>query len=255
MSHLPGKFIWFEHVASDLGKARAFYQPLFNWHIEPMPMGEQTYHMILNGNEGIGGFRAARPGEGAHWASYLSVNNVDASFRAATAAGAKPLAAPADFPPVGRGAALQDPTGALLWLWRSHDGDRPDTSPTPTGDWYWNELCTHDARKALAFYEAVFGYGHDVMTLPDQGLYYVLKGRDGHPRAGLFQSHEAGSAPAWLPYVAVADCDASAAEARRLGARAIAVPPTDIPGVGRFAVLIDPFGAQLALIKPVAPTA
>ena len=45
---IPGKFIWFEHVANDIAKARAFYEPLFGWHAESMPMGGQTYHMILD---------------------------------------------------------------------------------------------------------------------------------------------------------------------------------------------------------------
>ena len=32
MSHLPGKFVWFEHLSSDVPKARKFYETLFGWH-------------------------------------------------------------------------------------------------------------------------------------------------------------------------------------------------------------------------------
>jgi predicted enzyme related to lactoylglutathione lyase len=32
------------------------------------------------------------------------------------------------------------------------------------------------------------------------------------------------------------------------------VPATDIPGVGRFAILGDPLGATIAIIKPIAKT-
>ena len=48
---------------------------------------------------------------------------------------------------------------------------------------------------------------------------------------------------------AVADCDATAAKAKSLGAQVI-VEPQDIPNVGRFATFIDPQGAMLAVMKP-----
>nr|MBA2540470.1 VOC family protein [Deltaproteobacteria bacterium] len=53
---------------------------------------------------------------------------------------------------------------------------------------------------------------------------------------------------AWLPYVAVANTDATAEKAKKLGAT-IVVPPTDIPNVGRFAVLVDPQGSALGILK------
>jgi uncharacterized protein len=49
-------------------------------------------------------------------------------------------------------------------------------------------------------------------------------------------------------YFAVEDCDATVASAERLGGT-VRVPPTDIPRVGRFAVIRDPQGATFAVIK------
>ena len=54
--------------------------------------------------------------------------------------------------------------------------------------------------------------------------------------------------PNWLPYVTVADCEASAARVTELGGKVI-VPPTDVPEVGKFAVFCDPGGAALAIIQ------
>ncbi len=54
--------------------------------------------------------------------------------------------------------------------------------------------------------------------------------------------------PHWLIYFAVDDCNAKAATAQRLGA-SVQVPPTDVPGVGRFAMIRDPQGAVLAIMK------
>src|SRR5438552_3808945 len=116
MSYLPGKFIWFELATADVAKARAFYEPLFGWHVESMPMGDQSYHMIHNGDQGIGGF-AAPEGGASRWISYISVPDVDKSYQAALAAGAKGGLQPTDFPPVGRCASMLDPTGAAVSLW------------------------------------------------------------------------------------------------------------------------------------------
>ncbi len=55
--------------------------------------------------------------------------------------------------------------------------------------------------------------------------------------------------PGWLGYVGVEDVDATLAQAQKLGAR-VHHAPTDIPGVGRFAILADPQGAVFALFKP-----
>jgi predicted enzyme related to lactoylglutathione lyase len=246
MSHLPGKFVWFEHSSADVQKARRFYEGLFGWHVEAMPMGEQSYHMILNGPDGIGGFRTAPAGAPSQWISYLSVADVDRAHAAALAAGATSTFAPTDFGEVGRGAGIVDPTGASLSLWTGAQGDRPDADPVPVGDWYWNELTTADLPRALAFYERVFGYTHDVMPMPD-GDYIVLK-TGAKMRAGLMALPMPGVPTMWQPYLRVADCDASAARGKSLGAKVV-VPPTDIPQVGRFAVLADPLGASIAFMQ------
>ena len=251
MSHLYGKFVWFEHLSGDIAQARKFYGALFGWHIETVPMGgPEPYPLIMNGSEGIGGFRAAPPGAPSLWMPYLSVPDVDAAHAAALAAGAKSLMPPTDFGPVGRGATLADPTGAAFSIWTGAQGDRADAAKTPVGDWHWNELMTPDEKKALGFYEGVFGYTHDTMDLGPQGSYYLLK-TGAAMRGGLMHSPMPDTPPLWVPYVAVADCDATAAQARTLGAQVI-VEPTDIPNVGRFATIIDAQGACIAFMKPTA---
>jgi predicted enzyme related to lactoylglutathione lyase len=248
--HIPGKFVWFEHVSNDHARARAFYEPLFGWHVEAMPMGAQTYHMIMLGEQGIGGLRGAEAGVPNHWISYQSAKDVDAAHAAAVKAGAKSMLPPTDFPPVGRGAGLVDPTGAAFCLWKGSNGDPPDVEQTPAGGWIWNELWTTDAKAALGFYEKAFGYTHDTMDMGPQGSYYILKTADGKGRGGLMQSTMPGVPSMWLPYVHVTDCDAAAAKAQALGAKKLVVPPSDIPNVGRFAVLLDPVGTALGLFKP-----
>lgn len=245
MSYLPGKFIWFEHVSTDVQKARKFYGELFGWSSDPVPMGEQPYHMIQNRGQSIGGFRTAIPGMPNHWMSYLSVPDVDASVRAAQAAGAQVLMPATDFAPVGRGATIADPTGAVLSVWKSAEGDPPDAERVPPGGWYWNECCTRDAAAALAFYERVFGFGHETMRA-GPAPYHVLT-HGGVPRGGLMPSPDPVAPSGWMPYVSVSDCDAAVAKAASLGARTL-LAPMDMPDVGRFAVLMDSVGAAIGVI-------
>jgi predicted enzyme related to lactoylglutathione lyase len=250
MSYLPGKFVWFEHVSNDMAKARTFYEGLFGWRVEDMPMGEDgpPYSMISNGATGIGGFRADAGSARSHWLSYVSVPDVNAVFDAAVAAGAKPLLPPMDFGGAGRGAMLSDPTGAVFSIWRAAEGDREDTKAGAAGDWMWNELWTSDTAKALEFYERVIGYSVETMEMGEGGNYYVLKS-GGKGRAGVTSAVHPAAPSMWLPYVQVEDCDAKAAQVAGLGGQ-VMFGPTDIPGVGRFAILQDPTGAALSIMKP-----
>jgi uncharacterized protein len=248
MNYLPGKFVWFEHVSNDLVKARAFYEPLFNWHVERMTIGDQTYHMVMAGNGGIGGLRQAEtPATKSHWASYLSVLDVDRSYAEALAAGAKRVMQPINYGAVGRGATITDPTGAEVCLWTGMEGDMPDPDDIPFGHWGWNELWTSDVNKAVAFYEKVFGYTHDTMQFDLLGSYVILKTGE-KMRAGITQSTDPKATPMWLPYVRVEDCDDTLARALKLGAKKL-LSPTDLQHVGRFSILQDPLGAAIAIIK------
>jgi uncharacterized protein len=85
------------------------------------------------------------------------------------------------------------------------------------------------------------------MTMPD-GTYYILK-QGAKGRAGLYKSMHGQQPTLWTPYVCVADCDATTAQATQLGAK-LNVPATDVPDVGRLAVFSDPQGASFAILKP-----
>ena len=242
-------FVWYEHVSSDIAAARSFYEALFDWRTEAMQTGGvEPYEVIHNRGAGIGGYSMASAGAPSQWMSYLAVDDVDASYKAALAAGAQSLVAPNDVGSAGRSATLTDPTGGVFAVWKSAGGEPERSDDTSLGGWFWNELTTQDDAAALAFYEKVFGFRHDTMPMPNGGSYHVLKQGDAM-RAGIAKASDASIPTMWLQYVKVADCDASAARAESLGAN-IVMPGTDIAGIGRFAVFIDPQGAALAVMQP-----
>ena len=252
MGYHYGKFNWFEHLGADPQRSREFYAALFGWNIRSVSLGGESYQLIHNGEEAIGGFRDAARGVRSHWNGFLSVADVDASWRDALAAGAKALLPPADFGGVGRTATLSDPAGAFVSLWHGRESDRPDVDKIAVADWFWNELMTQDAKGALAFYAKVFGYSHDVMQSPS-GDYYIIKSGDGKPRGGIMQSAHPQAPSAWMPYVRVEDADAIAARVGPLGGT-LMTAPLSIAGVGRIGALFDPVGAALGFIHP-APMA
>jgi uncharacterized protein len=118
-----------------------------------------------------------------------------------------------------------------------------------TGGWIWYELLTSDAAAAQAFYGEVVGWKwtqHD--TVPGYAMFAA-----GDTTIGgiMTMPQEAGLAhPVWLGYVHVADVDATVAAALRDGAT-LCVPPTAIPNVGRFAMILDPQGAPVYVMTPL----
>lgn len=111
----------------------------------------------------------------------------------------------------------------------------------------WYELATSDTARAKAFYSKVLGWSWADSGTP--GMTYLLASAGSAMVAGMMQG-EAGQPQAWTLYFAVDDCDATVEKAAALGAK-IYVPPADIPGTGRFAVLCDPQGAGFALLEPL----
>jgi predicted enzyme related to lactoylglutathione lyase len=96
----------------------------------------------------------------------------------------------------------------------------------------------------VRFYERSLGFTHTAMDMGPGGTYRVLE-QGGAKRGGIMAGP---GAPSWLPYVAVDDCDAAVKRATGNGG-AVQLAPTDIPGIGRFAVIGDPLGARLAIMK------
>ncbi len=247
MAHDQGRFVWFECITKDVKKAKAFYTEVFGWKVEPMEMaGGKTYDLLKKGDTPLGGFmEPMMEGVPSHWMSYLSVDDVDASLAKVEQAGGKSLVKAFDVPGVGRIAPVQDSEGGSFCLFHSANGD--SNAATGPGSFHWNELWTSDAGKSLAFYKKAFGYSSEEMPMPT-GKYYVLKNGD-KPRGGLMKSMQEGIPTMWLPYVQVDGCDDTVKRAKNHGAE-VHLEATDVPNVGRFAILKDPLGAVIGVITP-----
>ncbi len=115
----------------------------------------------------------------------------------------------------------------------------------------YNELLTNDVDRAGKFYVQTIGWTTQAVDMGPMGTYTLFKRTgDKNDKGGMMPigPNMKGVPPHWLAYFAVADCDASAKKVSELRGKVL-MPPTDIPNVGRFAVVQDPQGATFALFK------
>lgn len=249
----PSTFCWPELVASDSEKAKEFYSSLFGWGITDVPIGnEQVYSMASIAGKEVGAMYQMWPEQETgdvptHWASYVSVRDVDETAKRAESSGGQVIVGPVDVFDAGRMAALIDPAGAVISLWQpmNHIGAR---LVNEHGAFCWNELLTNDLKKSGEFYTALFGWTASEQDMG--GINYTVFMNGERPAGGMMEINkdlgEVG--PYWLVYFAVNDCDVLADKASSLGGEILS-PPMDTPEIGRIAVLNDSQGAVFAVIK------
>jgi predicted enzyme related to lactoylglutathione lyase len=109
------------------------------------------------------------------------------------------------------------------------------------------ELNTTHPAKAKAFYKKLFKWKMKDLPMPG-GSYTMIDAGKG-TGGGLMQHPMAGAPSMWLPYVLVDDVDAATKKAKKMKAR-IVKDVTEVMGMGRFSIIIDPTGATLGLWEP-----
>ena len=137
---------------------------------------------------------------------------------------------------------------------KSRSARRKQARPTtPHGHFHWNELRTRDAERAKRFYGQTIGWTFEATSTPDGDTYWLALA-DGKPVAGFFSlvSPRFDAVPeSWISFLAVDDVDARVAKAIEAGAT-LMLPLFDVSNVGRIAMLMEPGGAGIGWITPVA---
>jgi hypothetical protein len=175
---------------------------------------------------------------------YVNVDDVDAVAKAVEAAGGRVLVAPMDVMTAGRMAVFADTTGAVVSAWQAKDHPGAQLVNEP-GAFTWSELLSGDVDKSKEFYSEVFGWGWG--GAPEYAEVQV----GGRSVAGLMARPPMLPAEVpdyWQIYFGSADLEADIQKAGELGGTVV-VPPTEVPNMGRFAVLADPQGATFAIFQ------
>jgi predicted enzyme related to lactoylglutathione lyase len=111
---------------------------------------------------------------------------------------------------------------------------------------------TPDTAAAAAFYRSVVGWETRNSGMP--GMDYTLVRAQGADIGAMMalddELRAMGVPPCWTGYVGVDDVDAYVARVTAAGG-SVQRAAQDIPEVGRFAVVNDPFGAFFSLVAPI----
>lgn len=245
---IQGRFVWFEYESTAAQKAQGFFGELFGWGTKAMPMPDGEYTMIAAPDGvAIGGYSTPTPGtpETGHWLPYLLVESAAGITQKVKSLGGAIVKEPHKIGDFATMSIVTDPHGANLALWQP--AKLEEASKPAVGHFIWNELPSKDPAASVAFYSKIGGFTSSGMDMGEAGTYHLLQSGE-QSRAGIM-AQMPGAQHAWLPYVQVASADQSAAKAKRLGATVV-VPPTDIPNVGRFAILVDPLGGATGILQP-----
>jgi predicted enzyme related to lactoylglutathione lyase len=235
---------WVDMGAADYNAALSFYSQLFGW--ESQDMGEEAghYHMVTKGGRLVAGIGPAQDAGPPRWTMYINVDDVDSTAKAVEAAGGRVLAAPMDVMTAGRMTVFADSTGAVASAWQAKDHAGAQLV-NEAGSFTWSELHSSDVAKSKEFYSEVFGWGWG--GAPEYAEVQV----GGRSIAGLMARPPGLPAEVpdnWLIYFGSADLDADVERATELGATVV-VPPTAIPNMGRFSVIMDPQGGSFAIFQ------
>jgi uncharacterized protein len=116
---MANPFVHVELNTTDVSKAKSFYGGLFNWTLEDVPMGPQSYTVIKVG-EGTGGgiMKHPVPGAPSAWLAYVLVDDIAAATKKAKSLGANVMKDVTEVMGMGSLSIIIDPTGAALGLWQ-----------------------------------------------------------------------------------------------------------------------------------------
>jgi uncharacterized protein len=116
------------------------------------------------------------------------------------------------------------------------------------GRFVWHDLMTTNKKASIAFYTELLGWKTKDVEMGPMGTYTMVQIGD-RDVGGIMELDPKHGAPShWLGYCTVDDVDQVTKKANELGGKT-AVPPTDIPGVGRFSIIEDPQGGHLGPFK------
>jgi predicted enzyme related to lactoylglutathione lyase len=263
-SYAPGTPCWVELSGTpDIEASEAFYRELFGWEMPELPNSAELggYRRAKKGGKDAAGVSPRmQAGQPTVWATYVSVDDAEATLAKITEAGGELVTEPMDVAGLGTMCVFTDPAGAVCGVWQPGTFAGAELVNEP-GAFGWNELNTRETAGAKEFYGKVFGWTYEEEASERVGTYTVWKAGDAMV-AGMIDVNAIEAAhdvelpreipPNWLVYFTVEDADAAVAKVQS-GGGDIRFGPIDIP-VGRFAVVADPHGAVFAVMQPSEET-
>ncbi len=246
MTH-HGAPCWYELSTSDVAAAQSFYTNVIGWQIGDSGTPGMDYHVAKVDDTMVAGMTQGE-GQPTAWMIYFAVDDADATFAAATAAGATAIVPPADIPDTGRFAILLDPQGAAFGILQPLPGGQGGAfDQTRMGTGNWHEIITADPEAALKFYGDLFGW-NVTRSMPMGPMTYHIFASNGTDIGGAFAMP--GAPNQWKPYFGVPSAKAALTAVSASGGT-VQHGPDEVPGGAWTVQIRDPQGAMLALVGPL----
>ena len=208
---VPGAPAWIDLGTSDEAAAAEFYGRVLGWDYRPLDSPGNG--VFTHDGRTVA---AHVPSQSGSWTVHFAASGAEAVTDV----------------------RLTDPHGGEFGLWRDLAG--LDAVSVP-GALTWLELHSPSPSVSAAFYRSLLAW--EIVMIPGAPGQFLRPAGTGEGR--LFGAIVADSQAFWLPYFEVADVDQAASSAPVL------LAPHDLDGVGRIAVLVDPFGARFGVMRSV----
>lgn len=253
---LTGKFVWFDLATLNLEKQKTFYGDVFGWTFHIISNTDDQYTLIKNGERDVAGMFSFKPREGvtigAAWIGLMSIDDPAKAANFVKNNGGVVHSDPKAIAKRGTYALLVDPEGALFGVLKSESGDPPDKE-IEIGDFFWMDLFAREPSKAGQFYKQVAGYELSKSEAKEDVDRVILTSH-GKARAGVVPLPGDANRAGWLPYIRVADVDATLKKVTAAGGFIMVEPTPDLLD-GNLAIFSDPEGGVMGVVKWVEPAA
>ncbi len=265
----PGVPSWVDTEPSDSRAAQDFYAQLFGWTFtSASPPGAPPYAIASLGGRDVAAIGAETGDRSAVWNTYIAVDDADLVAARLADLHGRVLVQAVDVGSAGRTAVCADPAGATFRLWQARDRPGAQLVNAP-GSWNFSDLHA-SGPEALRFYTDLFGWEvanlgfATLIRLPGYGDHLEAtvdpdiraRQRGGIAPVGFEDAVawlgplEPGASPHWHVTFAVADRDAVANTAARLGGAILSIDDTQWT---RTALIRDPQGATFTASQFTPP--
>src|SRR4029450_9923815 len=200
-----GTFSWTDLATPSAEASKGFYGGLFGWEFEDTPIPEDGVYVMAR----IGGRAAGAMFETTErhpaWASYVTVDDVDAATARAAELGADVLGEPFDVMDAGRMSAIRDRSGAVFCPWQPRRAIGAEVVNAP-GALSLNQLNTSDPEAAQRFYSDLFAWPSQKVPDTDAAYWGIYRGE--RLNGGMMPLPPGAPMPShWLVYFGIGDVD------------------------------------------------
>lgn len=240
----PGRVVWYNLASPNPDASRVFYETVFGWNTVPYGDDKKKIWVFRDGDQPVALMALYdSDNNSGEWIGAISVPDVAEATDIAKSQGARIMRKPDQIENQGTISFVQDPQGAHFSLIKLANGD-PDVEVAPTNHFLGLELWSNDPSQSQSFYKSVVGY--EAASTQQGSIDYTVFKMGDMNCAGMLQNPSTAVRSHWLPYIRVADVNATLAKAKTAGAKVLIEPNASIRN-GSVAVILDPTGAPLAL--------